>query len=102
MENYDTVVAAIDGLKKKGYTLDFNVVFDKLICAQNQETLNPIDFEITEVFRFEGNTNPADEDIVYAIEAKNGILKGIFTSAYGVYADSMSTEMQKKLTLHTH
>ena len=102
MENYDTVVAAINGLKEKGYTLDFNIAFDKLICSQNNECLNPGDFEITEVHRFEGETNPSDEDVVYAVESKNGKLKGVITSAFGIYADSMSNEMIQKLTMHTH
>ena len=31
MYQYDTVVAAIDGLKERGYNLDFNIAFDKLL-----------------------------------------------------------------------
>ena len=100
MENYDTVVAALNGLKAKGYTLDFNIAFDKIICKETDLCLNPNEFEIIEVHRFEGNTNPDDEDVVYAIESKNGGIKGTMTSAYGLYADSMDTEMIKKLSMH--
>ena len=102
MESYDTVVGAINGLKKKGYTLDFNLEFDKLTCSEEEECLNPGDFEITEVYRFEGATNPADEDVVYAIESMAGNKKGVLTSAFGIYADTVSTEMIKKLTMHRH
>ena len=98
MESYDTVVGALEGLRKKGYTLDFNLAFDKITCAQNGHCLNPAEFEITETFRFEGETNPADEDVVYAIESKEGNLKGVLTSAYGTYADSADTAMLKKLS----
>jgi hypothetical protein len=100
MESYDTVVEALEGLKGRGYTIDFNLAFDKLVCSNNTHCLEPAAFEITEVYRFEGNTNPADEDVVYAIEAKNGSLRGVVTSAYGVYAESLSTEMLKKLSIH--
>lgn len=100
MENYDTVVAALAGLKAKGHTLDFNIAFDKIICNENGLCLNPSEFEITETFRFEGDTNPDDEDIVYAIESKDGKVKGSMTSAYGVYADSISNEMIQKLSTH--
>lgn len=100
MENYDTVVAALAGLKAKGYTLDFNIAFDKIICNENGLCLNPSEFEITETYRFEGDTNPDDEDIVYAIESKDGKVKGSMTSAYGVYADSISNEMIQKLSTH--
>lgn len=100
MENYDTVVAALAGLKAKGYTLDFNIAFDKIICNENGLCLNPSEFKIMETYRFEGDTNPDDEDIVYAIESKDGKVKGSMTSAYGVYADSISNEMIQKLSTH--
>ncbi len=102
MDTYDTVVAALSGLKAKGYSLDFNIAFDKIICNENGLCLNPTEFEITEVYRFEGDSNPADEDIVYAIESKDGSIKGSLTSAYGMYADTVSTEMLKKLTINHH
>ncbi|MEP7110625.1 MAG: phosphoribosylpyrophosphate synthetase [Ferruginibacter sp.] len=100
MENYETVVAALAGLKAKGFTLDFNIAFDKIICNENGLCLNPQEFEIKEVYRFEGDTNPDDEDIVYAIESRDGSIKGSMTSAYGVYADTISTEMIQKLARH--
>ena len=100
MFQYDTVVGAINGLKERGYTLDFNLAFDSIICVENNICLNPSQFEITEVHRFEGNTNPSDEDVVYAVESKDGHLKGVITSAYGTYADDISTEMIHKLTFH--
>lgn len=100
MENYETVVDALNGLKAKGYTLDFNIAFDKIICKENGLCLNPNEFEITGVYRFEGDTNPDDEDIVYAIESKDGTVKGSMSSAYGLYADSISNEMVKKLSAH--
>jgi hypothetical protein len=100
MENYETVVDALAGLKAKGYILDFNIAFDKIICNENGLCLNPHEFEITEVYRFEGDTNPDDEDIVYAIESKDGSIKGSMSSAYGVYADEIGTEMMLKLAMH--
>lgn len=100
MFQYDTVVGAINGLKERGYIIDFNIAFDNIICVQNNICLNPSQFEITEVYRFEGDTNPSDEDVVYGVESKDGQLKGIITSAYGLYADNISTEMIQKLTMH--
>ncbi|MBC7535129.1 MAG: phosphoribosylpyrophosphate synthetase [Ferruginibacter sp.] len=100
MFTYDTVVAALDGLKERGYTLDFNLAFDKLICHENSMCLNPLEFEITEVHRFEGDTNPSDEDVVYAVESKDGKIKGSISGAFGMYADSVSNEMVQKLAMH--
>jgi hypothetical protein len=87
-------------LKAKVYTMDFNIEFDKIICKQNNYCLNPNEFEITEVYRFEGDTDPGDEEVVYAVESKDSKMKGVFTSAYGMYADSISNEMIQKLSMH--
>lgn len=100
MQYYDTVVEALKGLKEKGFTLDFNISFDSIKCEEHTICLNPHEFEITEVYRFEGDTNPSDEDIVYAIESKDGSIKGTMTSAYGMYADSLNSDMIKKLSQH--
>ncbi|MBK6635025.1 MAG: phosphoribosylpyrophosphate synthetase [Chitinophagaceae bacterium] len=99
MESYDTVVAALNGLKARGYTVDFNIAFDKLTCSDDNICLNPDEFEIVEMHRFEGNSNPADEDVVYAVESKSGDIKGVISSAFGVYADAASTAMLQKLTI---
>ncbi len=100
MYSYDTVTDAVNDLRKRGYTIDFNIAFDKIICSEKKHCLNPSDFEITETYRFEGNSNPDDQDVVYAVEAKENNLKGIITSAFGMYAEATSTEMLKKLTMH--
>lgn len=100
MNNYDTVTEALKDLKAKGYTINFNIAFDKIICQKTKICLNPHEFEITETHRFEGDTNPSDEDIVYAIESRDGMMKGVITSAYGMYADTVSTDMIKKLAVH--
>jgi len=100
MTAYDTVTDALKGLKSKGYTVDFNIAFDKIICSDNKICLNPNEFEITAVFRFEGETNPSDEDVVYAIESKDGKIKGTMTSAYGTYAETLSNDMIQKLSMH--
>ncbi|MDB5198547.1 MAG: hypothetical protein JWO92_510 [Chitinophagaceae bacterium] len=100
MTSYDTVTEAIKGLKERGYTIDFNIAFDKLVCSDNNICLHPDEFEIVEVHRFEGDSNPDDEDVVYAVESKDGKLKGILTSAFGLYADAVSDKIIRKLAMH--
>jgi hypothetical protein len=97
MFTYDTVTAAVQGLKKRGFTMDFNLAQNCIVC--HKDKFDPDDFEIVEVYRFEGDSDPADEAVVYAIESKSG-LKGVLINAYGPYADAMSSEMAKKLEIH--
>lgn len=100
MESYDTVVEAINGLNKRGFTINFNIAFDKIICSNNRICLSPDEFEITEIYRFEGDTNPSDEDVVYAVQSKDGNSKGYISSAFGTYADDVSASMIRKLAMH--
>ena len=100
MRSYDTVTDALKDLKQRGYTVDFNIAFDKIICSNNEICLNPEEFEIVEVYRFEGDTDPGDENVVYAVASKDGRSKGVITSAYGTYAESISNELLQKLSIH--
>ena len=96
MYTYDTVTAAVNGLKERGYTLDFNLQENCIVCEDQK--FNPENFEIVEVYRFEGNSDPADEAVVYAIESNKGH-KGVLVSGYGPSADPINTEMLKKLNI---
>ncbi len=94
---YDTVTEAVNGLKKRGYVLDFNLTENCLVC--HGDKFNIDDFEIVEFYRFEGNSDPSDEAIVYAIESNYG-KKGVLVSGYGISAEGMSAEMARKLTMN--
>lgn len=86
MKSYETVVEAITDLKSRGFNLDLNIEFDKQL--RNGNHLNAKDFEIVETYRFEGDSNPEDEDIVLAMSSKNSPMKGVFTGAFGMYANT--------------
>ena len=98
MYSYETLSEALNDLSKRGYVHNFNIECDCLKCASLELRLNPDEFEIIEFYRFEGDSNPDDEEIVYAISSKNGI-KGTLVNAYGIYSDEISGEMVKKLKI---
>ena len=97
MFSYDTVSEAVNGLKKRGFTLDFNLQENCIVC--NDDKFNVEDFEIVEVHRFEGNTDPSDEAVVYAIQSVKG-QNGVLVNGYGISAESIGSEMVKKLSIH--
>jgi hypothetical protein len=99
MYTYDTVTEAVGDLKRRGYTIDFNLAFDRIVCNETPVNLSPDEFEIVEVHRYEGNSDPGDEEVVYAIESKHGH-KGILVDAFGLYADEVSSEMLEKLKIN--
>ncbi len=95
--SYDTVSEAVNGLKKRGYALDFNLGENCLICHEDKFDIK--DFEIVEVYRFEGNSDPADSAVVYAVESVRGD-KGVLVTGYGISAEGLSAEMARKLHIH--
>jgi hypothetical protein len=96
MYAYDTVTEAVADLKKRGYTHDFNIRDNRLNCDHLSANYGHDDFEIIEVYRFEGPSDPADEAVIYAIEAPSGA-KGILVNGYGTYADDQNTEFMQQL-----
>ena len=96
MYAYDTVTEAVADLKKRGYTHDFNIRDNRLICDHLDKQFGHEDFEIIEVYRFEGPSDPADEAVIFAIEAPSGAL-GILVNGYGTSADSENTEFVQQL-----
>ncbi len=100
MLSYDTLTEALTDLKKRGFTTDFNISFEHIKCSDTGKQLYPQDFEIVEHYRFEGNTDPGDESVVYAIHSIDGSMKGTLVSAYGMYSEAMSEDMIKKLAVH--
>jgi hypothetical protein len=96
MTSYATVTDAVEDLRKRGYGYDFNISEGCLYC--NRETLEPTEFAIDEIHRFEGDTDPGDQMIVYAIASLKHSLKGVLVNAYGLYANNTADELIKKLT----
>lgn len=92
---YGTVTEAINAFRDKGFTLDFNLDENCLTCANGK--FDSEDFEIVAFYRYEGDSDPADSAMVYAIESDKGH-KGILVTGYGVSDNTISDRMLKKLS----
>ena len=97
IEQYDTLIEGIEALRKQGYTADFNLKEECLICEVQEINLFPDEFHIDKVFRFYGPSSPDDESILYAISSDKYKLKGILVNGYGWSSDSVTQEMIEKL-----
>lgn len=93
---YATVLDAMKQLRDLGFDVDFNIK-KNILEAENQSYLIE-DFEITEVYRYEGDSNPDEEATVYGIESNDG-KKGILITSYGMYTDEDSAELLKQLII---
>lgn len=100
--SYDTVSQAMNDLMKRGYTTDFNIqaAEDCIVCKKSNLSLSADEFVIDEIYRFEGETDPGDEMILYAISSDKHNVKGMILNAYGIYADSETSKIVKELEKH--
>lgn len=92
---YGTVTEAINEFKQQGFLLDLNLEEDQLSSSAGEFATE--DFEIVAFFRYEGDSDPADGAMVYAIESNLGH-KGILVTGYGIYTSSISEKLLKKLS----
>ena len=99
-EYYGTLSETINGLKKEGYTMDFNIHEAHLFYQQAGMILSPDDFKIDKVFRFEGESNPGDQSILYAISSPRFGTKGLLVNGYGISSEEMSNTLVERLKTH--
>jgi len=94
--HYATVSEAITALGKRGFTRDFNLKENCIVCHPHEFTHDQ--FNVVDVYRYEGNTDPADESTVYAIESHNG-LKGILVTGRGMNMERTTEDILRKLNM---
>jgi hypothetical protein len=95
MEPMTTLSEIINKLKDEGYTEDFNLKDDCIQCEDLK--LHPEHFVVDRHFRFEGESNPDDEAVVYAISSIDGKTKGVLVNGYGMYSDQLTDDIVKAL-----
>jgi len=81
-----SVLEIIESLRAEGYIYDFSIKNDELCCSSEGFIYEPEDLIIEKTERYEGDSNPSDSAIIYAITAKDGT-KGVLIDSYGAYAD---------------
>ena len=84
-------------LRAQGYIEDFNLQANCIDCSAADIQLSPHEFEIDNVFRFYGPSDPDDESILYAISSDKYQLKGLLVNGYGYSSDTLTQDMVEKL-----
>ena len=82
--HYASVSKALDELNENGFNYDFNQHEDDIVK-------NPGNYEIKHIYRYEGESNPDDEAIVFGIQSKSG-KKGVYVAGFA--ANSISEGAQ--------
>ena len=91
-----TLSQVIEILRGKGYNVDFEMTDKGFTAKKTGITLPPDKITIRKIYRFEGESNPGDMSILYAMETEDGV-KGILIEAYGTYAGNDSEALAEFL-----
>ena len=79
-----------------GYDDDFKITDKGLKSLKTEKVYQPEQINVINSFRFEGQSDPNDNTIMYVIETTDG-LKGTLVDAYGAYADRKLSEFMNEV-----
>lgn len=89
--HYATISEALEQLNKKGFIHDFNLQNESI--AQNPQC-----YEIEHVYRYEGDSNPDDEAIVYGITSNIGE-RGVYVAGFSANSESEAATVLAQLCI---
>jgi hypothetical protein len=82
----NTLSSCITKVVKDGYIENFSVADEVMSSSTSDKVYRPNEVKIINFYRFEGQSDPSDNAILYVIETADGA-KGTLTDAYGAYSD---------------
>lgn len=94
MENryhYASVSKALEELKILGFTVDYNL-------QENAIMDYPDSYQIVHIYRYEGDSNPDDEAVVYGIQSNAGE-KGVFVAGFSANSESDAAKVLRELSI---
>lgn len=89
--HYASILKALEELKTLGFEIDFNLQEEAI---KN----NPDNYEIVHVYRYEGESNPDDEAIVYGIKTATGE-KGVFVAGFSANSESDAAQVLRAISI---
>lgn len=93
-----SMVSCLTRIVNDGYTEDFKVTDSGLESLQKHYSYTPDEIQVINFFRFEGESDPDDNAILYVIEATDGT-KGTLIDSYGVYNDAKVARFMQDVSI---
>lgn len=87
----DSLAIVMSELEKQGFTSQLEVNGKRLISFKTNNLYSAGELKITRFYRFDGESNPEDSAIMYAIETFHKE-KGALVDAYGTTADTATAD----------
>lgn len=81
-----TLSSCMNKLKEFGFKEEYVVKENLLRSLDSGEAYTSDHVKIINFYRFEGESDPSDNSILYALQTKDG-KRGLLVDAYGIYSD---------------
>jgi len=93
----ETVVQVLKRLSNEGYTEDFRSDKDGLKVLPQNLQIDPDRVIVDKIYRFEGETDLDDEEIIFALSYPQLNIKGIYLVAFGPKMDPLDATIVLRL-----
>ena len=89
--HYASVLKALEELKAMDFVIDFNLQEEHIMQ-------NPNNYQILHIYRYEGDTSPDEEAVVYGIKSNSGE-KGVFVAGFSANSESEAAKVLNELNI---
>jgi hypothetical protein len=93
----ETMDAAVARLERAGYADALRARADGFLEPRTGRVHPPETLIVDEIVRFEGESDPADEAVLFALRARDQSVRATFVATYGPSADPVSGPLIKRL-----
>ena len=93
----ETLTEALARLERAGYRDSFRVQGDRLVAVDAQRSFRPEQLAVEETVRFEGDSDPQDELVLFALRSSDGAVAGTWLVSYGSLGDAGSAGVMRRL-----
>lgn len=97
--NMKSLVSILGDLSSLGFETQFKATERGLFSLKTQKTFQSDEVEVVHFYRFEGESDPDDNTILYALVTNDGE-KGTLVDAYGIYNDTKITNFMQSVKIH--
>jgi hypothetical protein len=98
----NSTTQVLEKLKKEGYTEDFKAHKNGMRVMYKNIDVIPEQLVVDKIYRFEGETDLDDEEIIFALTSPKYHLKGAYLVAFGPKMDPLDADIVQRLKRRLH
>jgi hypothetical protein len=91
---------AIARLERAGFRDAFRARCEGFLELDTGRILAPEELIVDEIVRFEGESDPDDEAVLFALRSRDDSVRGTFVSTFGPSADPIGASLIRRLDTH--